>query len=227
MIVRAVRREDNDQLIALSRSSAMSGEMAIQIDRSPDFFAYYDKCGPCLDEPALKGIDPQRDDGWLAACAEMDGRIVGVGAVMMRRLNYAGETIRVALLSDARVAPEHQRQGVGRGLAHFLYDTQGTIRHDLCVGIIASGNTASEGLTTRGMTDIHVGEHAGDFLMVTLSMYRPYRKSRLTVERATDADVPEVVDVLAEFCGPYHFTPVFDEPTWRAMLAHKPGLCHA
>lgn len=222
MEIRPVRPEDNEQLIQLSRSVPMVGDVAVCIERSPDFFSFYNQFGPSHNDLKPQDIDPHKDVGWVAVCATEGERVIGVVALFSKIVNYEDKLLRVFLPGDARVALDFQHQGVVKKIGNYVNDRWGSAAADLMLGYIIHGNYRAKKGFEEGQ-DVVSGVQAGDFHMVQLSMYRPYRNAKIEIERATEHDMREIVDLLAEFYADYHFSPVFTLENWKNMMARSPG----
>lgn len=101
--VREARPEDNDGLIALDAACSMGEAVALRFDRSPDFFARagaYERA--------------------IVLVAEVDGRLVGIGAAAFKVLRVGGSVGPWAYLFDLRVAPETRRRGVASAVGDGL-----------------------------------------------------------------------------------------------------------
>lgn len=223
MEIRPVRSEDNEQLIQLSRSAPMIGDVAVCIERAPDYFAFYNQYGPSHFDIQVPEIDPSNDVGWIAVCATQGNRIVGVVALFSKIVRYEGKLLRAILPGDARVAPDFQHTGVAKKMGYFVKESWGSEQADLILGYIIHGNYRAEKGFQEGHADVVTGVHAGDFHMAQLSMYRPYRYEKINVERATEQDIPEIVTLLADFYADYHFSPVFSLDNWKSCMSRSLG----
>jgi GNAT superfamily N-acetyltransferase len=102
-IVREATPADNEQLIALAAACAMEGEIALRIDRAPDFFA-------------LNRLEGER---WRLAVAEMGERVVGCIAISERRAYVNGIEMRTGYVGDLKVHPAHRDTRIGDALSHY------------------------------------------------------------------------------------------------------------
>jgi hypothetical protein len=223
MEFRPVVPEDNEQLIALSRVTPMVGDISVYIERSPDYFAFYNQYGDCYHHLTGETMDPDKDVGWVAVCAEEEGRIVGVVATVTKLVRFGDQVIRMALPSDARVHPDFQHQGIIKRLGAIVSEKWGDHPTDLVLGYVIKGNIRAQKGFEEGAKDIVTGVHAGNFQMPQISMYRPYKNVKLNIERATDNDIPEITELLHEFYADYNFSPVFNSETWAEMTKRSPG----
>ncbi len=223
MEVRPVRPEDNKQLIKLSLSAPMLGNVGVCIDRSPDYFAYYNQFGPCHNDISIPDIDTEKDYGWVAACVEDNGEIIGVVATASKPVMYEGRVLRAVFPSDARIAPRYQSKGVLKKLIKYFSKNWISAPADVVIGYIIKGNYRAEKGFKEGASEVVTGVPVGDFHMVQLSMYRPYKNSKIKIERANENDIPEVVDILKAFYSDYHFSPVFNIDSWNRMVERTIG----
>ena len=218
MKTRYVRPEDNDELIALSKMVPMEGDIKVCMDRSPDFFSFYNQYGPDQSTVDPSDIDRMSEPGWVAICAEDEGKIVGYFVFGAKLLRYEGEIVRAVFPSDARVHPDYQHKGVIKQLGADLIKDWGIVPGDVILGYIIRGNVRAEKGFQEGVKLVK-GIPAGEFSMIQASMYRPYRNAKIAIERATEEDIPEIIDLLAEFYADYHFSPIFDRENWDRMMS--------
>ncbi|MBM4395596.1 MAG: hypothetical protein FJ087_07895 [Deltaproteobacteria bacterium] len=222
----ADRRLDNDALCSLSLRTPMVSDIQVAIDRSPDFFAFYDLHGTF----AADVTQGQRDSGeaqamdtYTATVALHEGRVVGVLAAAHRHVLYDGRLIDLAWPMDARVEPEYQRKGVLSAIAANLPGLYPELRLDCIMGVVLRGNVRALNASREAAPEHFVGRPAGAFHLVQFMMYRPYRERRgLVVETARPEDLDEVTDLLARFHEGHNFQPRMDRAWMDELLRRTP-----
>ena len=224
LITRIVRPEDGPALIELSRKTPMLGKIEVHIERSPDYFRFYYLHGMWVEEVAEEDRFQQVHDVWSAMVAEKEGRVVGIVANTHRHMLFRGKKIIMGYPLDARIDPDFQHQGIAKKIGFKFMSLYPFVKMDCIVGFIIKGNTRAVTGFTGGVKEILAANHGGDFHMLQLSMYRPYRVSRrYPVERAVEADKTEILELLREQYKGYNFSPIFDEGTFDRMLDSSPG----
>ena len=224
LVIRKVRLDDGPELIELSRLTPMVGMIEVHIERSPDYFRFYNLHGIWAEEVPDDEMGEQNHDAWAAAVAENEGRIIGVMASAHRRVMFQGKEIIIGYPLDARIHPDYQHRGIARKIGYKFIGLYPLVKIDCVLGYIIRGNTRAVTGFTSGAKELLATNHGGDFHMMQLSMYRPYRVSRRwPVERASDADKAEIFDLLREQYKGYNFAPIFDEERFDRMLAVSTG----
>jgi len=224
LVIRKIRLEDGPELIELSRLTPMVGNIEVHIERAPDYFRFYNLHGIWVEEIPEEEMGGQTHDAWAGAVAEKEGRIIGVMATSHRRVLFQGKEIIIGYPLDARVHPEYQHKGIARKIGYKFIDLYPLVKVDCILGYIIRGNTRAVTGFMSGAKELLASNHGGDFHMIQLSMYRPYRVSRRwPVERAAEADKAEILDLLREQYSGYNFAPIFDEEHFDRMLAVSTG----
>lgn len=223
MNIRATRLEDNQGLIDLSNQCTLLGNLSVTMDRGPDFFRHYQQYGNCLNDVPPELIDPKGDPGWVSACAMQGDTLIGLLTICLRLVNYEGSVLRLGTVMDALVLPEFRRGGLSKKLAEYAMEKWGKAETDLLIGYVTMGNDPTIKNYAESLQNLVSGRHIGNFHLVQLTLYRPYRTKKIHIERATKDDIPEILDLLLEFYADYHFSPLFTKDNWADMLSRTPG----
>lgn len=223
MDFRLVLPEDNEQLIRLFKATPWQGGLNIRIDRAPDFFAFPAQYGPCLNHLSDNQIAATNVTGWIGACAEDAGVVRGAMFLFLRRGQYEGKKIRILIPADAVVEPPFQRQGISRHLAEFLFERWGAQTADLLITYLPAGAVPAAKLLAKTTSSLGKIAPMGGFHIIQLSMYRPYRTSRLDIRRATQEDAPAIRELVLAHGAKYHFGPDDPDKSLKTLFQRSPG----
>jgi len=227
MQYRLVQPEDNQQLIELSLRCPMESEILVSIDRSPDYFAFYNLFGPNLAEVDIRESERLRLSGWVASVAvdeEDNNKIKAVFMTAARTVLFEGKEIVIAQPADARADPDIRRKGIIRKTGLLLHGMFGQRSFDAVLGYIIRGNAKARKGFMQGEKDVVKGIPAGDFHLVQISMYRPYRIKPAPQWRPAEfKDKKAIIDFLREHYEQYNFAPALNEERWDEMLRFTPG----
>lgn len=115
--------DDNQQLIDLTASSGMTGEIALRIDRKPDFFKLLSMRGK---SKVFVAVD--------------DNTIIGSLCVSLQSV-YIGEQIfPIQYIGDFKVAESYRNKGIGLQLCNELANYLISIGADLAFLNVSKGN---------------------------------------------------------------------------------------
>ena len=223
----ADRVADNEGLCRLSMRTPMLSDIDVAIDRSPDFFAFYDlhgRYGKDVPMAERQSGEAQKQNGYTCTVALHEGRIVGALAASHRHVLYDGKPFNLAYPMDARVDPDYQRKGVLTAIGLKMPELYPEVNLDAVVVVILKGNTRAKAASTDAVPEYFVGRPCGAFHLVQFSMYRPYKNPKgLVVEQATPADVDEMLALLTAFYQGHNFQPVFDRAYFDELLRVSKG----
>ena len=121
--IRLATPKDNEQLIALTASSGMSGEVALRIDRQPDFFRLLEMRGKSNVFVALDGP-----------------MIVGSLSVSQQQVYLGGEIHPLLYIGDLKIAKGYRNKGLGGQLCDEMANYATSIDADLAFLNVAKGN---------------------------------------------------------------------------------------
>ncbi|WP_375323586.1 GNAT family N-acetyltransferase [Flagellimonas sp. GZD32] len=115
--------KDNEQLLYLTRSTGMSGNMGLRIDRFPNFF----------DLTSLRGKTH-------VFVAEEDDEIVGCISVSDQLFYVENEKHPLYYISDFRVAKNHRKKGIGLQLTNEVVKYLDKNKADFAFLNVSKGN---------------------------------------------------------------------------------------
>lgn len=210
----ADRHLDNEALCRLSLRTPMVSELQVAIDRSPDFFSFYDLHGTYGAEVPRELRDSgeaQKLNVYTCTVALHEGKVVGALAASHRHVLYNGQHLDLAWPMDARVDPDFQHKGVLTAIASKMPELYPEVQLDCVMSVILRGNQRAKNASTEAAPQHFIGRPAGLFHLVQFSMYRPYRERKgLRVEQARPEDLDEILEVLADFYRDHNFAPRMD-----------------
>jgi GNAT superfamily N-acetyltransferase len=205
--LRPANGDDNAALLELTRVCPMEGDIALRIDRSPDFFAL-SRC---------------RGAGWTIV-AEADGRIVGCASVSRRPAYVGGRPTVMGHVGDIKVRPGHRRAGVARRLLDEIARVEQSSDAAFYAATTAAGNAAVDGLVLDFGTDRTVSRIATFVSRQLLPLARARVDRSFAIAHGSSADEEELAALLDQAHGRYTFGPVFRDGAFRELLARSPGM---
>lgn len=129
---RIATEEDNRQLIELTAESGMDGEIALRIDRNPDFFSLLKLRG---ESTVIVAIEDQK--------------IIGSLSVSIQDVFIDGQLCPVNYVGDFKVLESYRKRGVGMNLLNFLAEKLYSSGKDLVFLNIAKGNQKPVSFSTN------------------------------------------------------------------------------
>jgi hypothetical protein len=217
--VRRARPEDSPALCELLRRVHLRGALDVTQERDPDFFA-------------LLELHQGVHDVWVGE-DPADGRLGGVGTVVVRPGWVDGIETRVGYLADLRALPgfrgvrelprayeralEVARQRHGAELFHTVIFDENRVARRALVERRGQGRRAGQP-TYRVMTPFDMTS-----VQLTLERPGPARRGR-AVTRACDADLEPLVAFLAARARRRPMGDLLTPERFRARLALWPGL---
>jgi GNAT superfamily N-acetyltransferase len=191
----------------------MNGDLALRVDRAPDFFALNRLAG----------------DRWRVGVVDGDDGPIGCICVSARTAFIDGRPGRLAYVGDLKVHPGHRGRGVGRALAAWAL----AAAHDMVgeggpmMATVLSGNTAVDRLQHTFVPGARrratIRSHS-----ISLLAKRRIPRSDLTVARATAADIPAMVRLWERLAVCRAFAPILesfplDSPGLDYLVAQRPS----
>ncbi|MDP8255030.1 MAG: GNAT family N-acetyltransferase [Candidatus Alcyoniella australis] len=224
----ADREQDNEALCRLSLRTPMESQVTVAIDRSPEFFSFYDLHGMFnVEFPEELQNDTElarKINSYTCTVAMHEGRLVGTLAIAHRHVLFNGEPLVMAYPMDARVDPDYQHKGVLRSIGMYLPQAYPEVEIDCIMGVILRGNRKAQGASQQTVPQHFIGRPAGWFNLVQFSMYWPYRERKgLKIEQATEDDLDEIAQLLTEFYSDHNFAPRMDRAWLDDMLQRSKG----
>lgn len=215
MITRAgVRRAapgDNDALIALASACPMEGEIALCVDRAPDFFA-------------LNRLEGER---WEVALAEAgEGGVAGCVALSSRRAYLRGAPADTFYTGDLKVHPDRRGGPAADALELWVRDTAAAEDPDRPIMLtILAGNAPMERRMAgpRGLPRLDpfatIRSHA-----IPLLHRRREGVDGVRVAPATRSDLDEMAGLWARVAPGRQLAPVLDAGSLANWVERAPGL---
>ncbi len=120
---RLAEHSDNQQLLELTASTSMQGDISILIDRQPDFFKLLENRG---ETKVFVALD--------------EDRIVGSLSVSSQRVYVGGEILPVQYIGDFKVHESYRNKGIGLMLCNEMADYVISAGSDLAFLNVAKGN---------------------------------------------------------------------------------------
>lgn len=210
--VREATAADNDALIGLTAACTMHGDIALRMDRSPDFFALN----------RLEGNVAR-----VGVVTDSDGRIVGCVAVA-RRLTYVnGVETAITYASDLKVHPSARRSGAADLLTQYTRD----VAAELCgadapvVCTILGGNKAME-RRARGPRGAPILSRFATLSVLAIPWLRERheRVSGIHVRTATDQDLEAIIAAWRRYAATRQFADVWEADSLTDWIRQAPGL---
>ena len=213
-IVRPARRDESDALAELYASVSMDGDLRIAVERTPDFFGFYDIECPTPDQHVV--------------VLERDGQLQGVAACLARDAYLRGERVRTGYLTDLRFAPG-ARGGhlLGKVYAEVFPEFARWTGADLFYTVVFDSNRAGrKALVERNSRfpdkPIYTPVRGFSISSVFFASWRPVRPSAFTVRIAGPDDVGRMVEHLQDDHRTRPFGYVFDEGLLERRLRDWP-----
>jgi hypothetical protein len=213
-VVRDVRSTDNAGLIELASSCAMTGDLTLRIDRSPDFLA----------------LNRLEGDRWRVAVAERGGRIVGCVAFSERTVFVNGLRTRTGYIGDLKVHPDYRCTTIADALSMWAGEACDTLppRSPVLITVLA-GNRAMERRLSgpRGVPRFNkiatVRTHS---ISVLWKRGRSSRWGANAIETTPAAwtDVPEMAELWNRVARKRQLAPAMTTKTLAAWIKRAPGL---
>ena len=217
----AVRRSvpsDEAGRQALLAAVAMKTDLSLSVRRAPNVDAMY-------------ALHARAWEGWVVADEE-NGRVEGMGSVVIRDGYLDGALVPVGYLGDLRFSPRAEgRMLLDRSFGPILEDASGRHGcHHYLTAIIASNERARRALTVRTARAAARGRPRytllREFDIRSLHLVLPHARprSRYAVRTATAADIPAIAALLDMDARRRPFGYPMPESELRRRLREWPGL---
>jgi hypothetical protein len=210
--VRDATAADNDALVALAAACPMEGDIALRMDRAPDFFA----------------LNRLEGDVWRVGVVEDDaGCIIGCVAAARRRAWLNGEEATTGCVGDLKVHPSARRSGAADMLTAYARDACASLCGEdapVLVTILA-GNVAME-RRARGPRGMPVLSRFATLRVAAIPLLweRRERVSGLSIWPAAERDLPRMAALWRHIGPTRQLAPAMDAESLRAWIARAPGL---
>lgn len=203
---------DNASLLELTAACAMQGDIALRMDRAPDFFALN----------RLEG-----ESSRVGVVTDDSGQIVGSVAAARRRAFVNGNVTAISYVSDLKVHPRARGSGAADLLTRYVRDAAADLvgpNAPVMLSILA-GNTAME-RRARGPRGAPVLSRFATIsvLAIPLLWERREKIAGLTVRNATSSDYEAMVDLWRREAPQRQFAADLTEDDLRSFIDAAPGL---
>ncbi len=209
-VVEAARPGDDLGVRALLRGRAMGGLIRLTLEREPSAWL-------------AAGVEGERHHA-VVARERASGRILGMGSRAVRQVWVDGERARMGYLAQLRVAPGFP---AGRRLLAAGYDACDRQRRDdelpYDLTSIVADNAPARRLLERGLPGLPRYRRLCRLITLTIPTRRRWtrpvaptllRSGRFG--RATEADLPAIVQCLDRNLSRYQFAPAWTEDDLRS-----------
>jgi hypothetical protein len=213
-VVRRATDSDGPARAALLAQVPMQAELALSVRRGADFDALY----------------RLQSDTWECWVSECDGRLVGMGTVLVRDGYLGGEPARIGYLGDLRVAPS---LGGFRLLSRLYGQVLREVADRHACDVFLTAVIESNARAVHSLTGERARRHGipayvplCSFSIRSVHLVAPRRRrpTPFAVETAAEADVGELASFLDADARARPFGYALGEEGLRRRLARWPGL---
>ena len=212
LVVRDATAADNAALVALTAACTMRGDIALRMDRAPDFFAL----------TRLEG-----DETRVGIVASEDGQVVGCVAAARRRAYINGSPETICYVSDLKVHPSARGSGAADLLTAYARDASGELAgiDAPCVSTILGGNSTME-RRARGPRGMPALSRFATLSVVAIPLLweRRERMIGVTVRSATVDDLEDMAALWKRRAAARQLAGVFDAAELALWIGDAPGL---
>jgi hypothetical protein len=199
----AVGTEADDAAIRnLLRDNPMAGAVRLTFEREPDYFNGADLAG---------GKDQ-------TIVAFSNSSLVCMGRCTRRECWVDGAALRVGYLAELRLdATARGRFGILRDGYDFFHKLQRSDPADLYFTSIAADNDRARRLLENGVRGLPTYTFLAELDTLLIAVPRRARATKLRIQRATPARVPDLLRVLNEHGRRHQFAAVWTAENLRAL----------
>ena len=212
-LVRLATDADNDALIELAAACPMQGDLALRIDRAPDFFALNRLEG---DRCRVGVVDGER------------GRPIACVATAERRAWVHARPVTIVYAGDLKVHPAYRDTRAADSLERFVGETARETAGEstpILLTVLA-GNTSMERRASgpRGLPRLHRFATLRSLAIPLLWRREVAGSGDVRVEYATDRDVEEIAALWTAVAPTRQFCTALDAETLARWIDAAPGL---
>ncbi len=209
--VRDAVAADNAQLVALTSACPMRGDLALRMDRGPDFFALHRLEG----ERSRLGV------------AERAGRVVGCIAMSERRVYLNGNECATGYVGDLKVHPRHRDTATADALC--LYANNHCRRlpggAPTLITVLVGNKSMEKRLSgPRGLPCFQKLTTIRAYSISVLWNRRLRDLAGMTVSRASWRDLDEMSSLWQTVAPQRQFAPVLGSRGMARVIETSPGL---
>lgn len=202
---------DNPSLVALASSCAMRGDVALRIDRGPDFFV----------------LNRLEGDRWKVGVAERGGEIVGCVAVTERLVFVNGREMRAGYAGDLKVHPGHRDKNIADALSQYAEAglTQIPPTAPAMITVLAGNRSMERRLSgPRGIPQFRRLATIRTFSVPILWRRREANTEKLSVAPAAWSDLDEMAALWREVAPRRQLAPALSASSMADWIHNAPGL---
>jgi hypothetical protein len=212
-LVRLASEDDNAALLELTAACPMEGDVALRIDRAPDFFA-------------LNRLEGSR---WKVAV--VDGphrRPIACVATAERRVWLHGRPTTIVYAGDLKVHPDFRDTRTADALERFVLNVARDSAGESTPVLLSvlAGNTAMERRTLgpRGLPKLQRFATLHSYAIPLLWPRRSFHGVDIRVEHASASDLDEMAKLWSNIAPSRQFMAVLDADSLRQWIDSAPGL---
>lgn len=209
--VRPAVASDNADLVALAAACPMRGDLALRIDRGPDFFA-------------LHGLENGRSH---VAIAERSGKVIGCVSVSERKAYLNEVESATGYVGDLKVHPMHRDKATADALSLYAVDQCRHLPSGAPTLItVLVGNKAMERRLSgpRGLPFFQKLTTIRAFSISILWNRRLRDLAGMTVGHAGWRDLDDMTSLWKHVAPQRQFAPVLDSASMARMIESSAGL---
>ena len=212
-LLRLATEDDNAALIDLAAACPMEGDLALRIDRAPDFLT----------------LNRLSGDRWKVAVVDgPDGRPVACVGTAERRVWLHGRPATIVYAGDLKVHPDFRDTRTADELERFVLRVAREVAGDSTPVLLSvlAGNGAMERRAAgpRGLPRLHRFATLHSFAIPLLWRRSQSESSDLRIDRAMDSDLEEMADLWRAVAPSRQFAGAFDADALRQWIERAPGL---
>lgn len=207
---------DNSALLRLAAACPMMGEVAICVERAPDFFALSRLQG----EVCRVGV------------AEAEGEVAGCVSVALRRTYLRGRPASTLYLSDLKVHPRHRGGATADALSRWAREASSRLGGDKAPAlmVVLAGNRPME-RRAAGPRELPRFRRIATIRSISMPLLWPARRpvengrnGRPRLRRAAADDLERMALLWGRVAPGRQFAPVVDVEGLERFIAAAPGL---
>lgn len=206
--IRLAEDSDNDRIIELAKRCPQEGMITLFINRLPRFNTLH------------RLLDP---GSWhYVACQE--DRIIGLVGVIHFRARVLDRTCKMGYLMDLRVDEEFRRGLTTYRLVKAAVDHLQQSDAEMVIINIIKDNKRSI-VFTSGRGGLPGAHYLGDNRIFNLlPIHRMRLNKRFSIERPSEKDIPEMLELYRKYASGFSIAPVSSEEHFRKHLDSVEGL---
>lgn len=202
---------DNADLIELAAACAMKGDIALRIDRGPDFFA----------------LNRLEGDKWRVGVAEVHGSVVGCIAASERKVFLNGVPMPIGYVGDFKVHPLHRNTRIADALSLWAERVCSDLPPTSPVMItVLAGNRSMERRLSgpRGVAAFAAVGTIRTHSIPILGRRRSGSSGAIRIATACWSDIEAMAKLWREIAPDRQLAPALDPDDLAGFIRNAPGL---